>query len=239
MRSSYDLRVIFSILFCAAIAAADNGDLGEVDFARDVRPILSDKCFACHGPDQATRKSELRLDTPEGALKGGRSGFPALVPGDREESELWALISTEFDEERMPPLDGGKELSDDEIETIGRWIDEGAPWAEHWSFLPPRRQTPTSVEGEDWSQGAVDDFLLKKMRSVGFEPEVRASKEKLLRRASFDLTGLAPTLEELDAFLADVEPGAWQRVLDRLFACLLYTSPSPRDRQKSRMPSSA
>ena len=109
MRSSYDLRVIFSILFCAAIAAADNGDLEEVDFARDVRPILSDKCFACHGPDQATRKSELRLDTPEGALKGGRSGFPALVPGDREESELWALISTEFDEERMPPLDGARE----------------------------------------------------------------------------------------------------------------------------------
>ena len=222
MRSSYDLRVIFSILFCAAIAAADNGDLEEVDFARDVRPILSDKCFACHGPDQATRKSELRLDTPEGALKGGRSGFPALVPGDREESELWALISTEFDEERMPPLDGGKELSDDEIETIGRWIDEGAPWAEHWSFLPPRRQTPSGVEGEDWSQGAVDDFLLKEMRSVGFEPEVRASKEKLLRRASFDLTGLAPTLEELDAFLADVEPGAWQRVLDRLFASSRY-----------------
>ena len=222
MRSSYDLRVIFSILFCAAIAAADNGDLGEVDFARDVRPILSDKCFACHGPDQATRKSELRLDTPGGALKGGRSGFPALVPGDREESELWALISTEFDEERMPPLDGGKELSDDEIETIGRWIDEGAPWAEHWSFLPPRRQNPSGVEGEDWSQGAVDDFLLKEMRSVGFEPEVRASKEKLLRRASFDLTGLAPTLEELDAFLADVEPGAWQRVLDRLFASSRY-----------------
>ena len=106
---------MFSILICVAVAVGDKTDSGEVDFARDVRPILSDKCFACHGPDQAARKSELRLDTPEGALKGGRSGFPALVPGDRNESELWALISTEFDEERMPPSKSGKELREEHV----------------------------------------------------------------------------------------------------------------------------
>ncbi|MDE0892156.1 MAG: hypothetical protein OSB14_08230, partial [Planctomycetota bacterium] len=97
---------MFSILLCAALFATETGDEGEVNFARDVRPILSDKCFACHGPDQAARKSQLRLDTREGALKGGRSGFPALTPGDRDESELWAMVSSEFDEERMPPVDG-------------------------------------------------------------------------------------------------------------------------------------
>lgn len=222
MWSSYDLRVMFSILFCVVIAAGDKGDMGEVDFARDVRPILSDKCFACHGPDQAARKSELRLDTREGALKGGRSGFPALVPGDRGESELWAMISTELEEERMPPPESGKELSSVELETLGRWIDQGAAWAEHWSFVAPKRSAPMKIEEDSWARGPIDSFLLEEMRRAGFEPEVPTSKEKLLRRASFDLTGFGPTLEELDDFLADNEPGAWQRVLDRLFSSQRY-----------------
>jgi hypothetical protein len=214
--------VMFSILLCAALFAAETGDEGEVNFARDVRPILSDKCFACHGPDQAARKSELRLDTREGALKGGRSGFPALTPGDRDESELWAMVSSEFDEERMPPLDGGKELSSDELETLGRWIDQGAPWAEHWSFLPPKRSTPERLNDDSWSRGPIDGFLLGEMRKVGFEPEPPASKEKLLRRASFDLTGLPPTIEELDLFLNDPNPSAWDLALERLFASPRY-----------------
>ena len=212
--------MLTSLLFSGVLIGGPT-DPGEVDFARDVRPILSDRCFACHGPDQAARKSELRLDTREGALHGGRSGFPAIVPGDREESELWAMISTDFREERMPPEDSGKELSPAEIETLGRWIDQGADWAEHWSFVPPKR-TSARHPADEWSSGAIDEFLWKRMREEGFAPEEAASREKLLRRANFDLTGLPPTIDELDAFLGDDLAGAWDRALDRLFASPRY-----------------
>ncbi len=210
-------------LFIFAVVLSDGSSrAGEVDFARDVRPILSDKCYACHGPDQTSRKSKLRLDTRAGTFQGGRSGFPAVVPGEREESELWAMVTTEFSEERMPPEEGGEALSPAEIETLGRWIDQGAEWAEHWAFV-----TPTQVELErhpqdDWSNGPIDEYIWLRMREEGFEPEAPATKEKLLRRASFDLTGLPPTLEELDTFLADSEDGAWDRALDNLFSSPRY-----------------
>ncbi|MCH2103883.1 MAG: PSD1 and planctomycete cytochrome C domain-containing protein [Planctomycetes bacterium] len=210
------------LLIFAALVNEGPSEPREVDFAREVRPILSDKCFTCHGPDLAARKAELRLDTRAGALKGGRSGFPAVVPGDREESELWAMITSEFTSERMPPEEGGKELSADELETLGLWIDQGAEWAEHWAFVAPARAEPAPLSGDEWSQGPVDQLLLERMRQEGFEPEAPASKAKLLRRASFDLTGVPPTLEELDVFLADDTEGAWGRALDRLFASPRY-----------------
>ena len=117
---------MLSLLIFAAVLSDGSSEAREVDFAREVRPILSDKCFACHGPDQAARKSGLRLDTRAGAIQGGRSGFPAIVPGERDESELWAMVTTEFSEERMPPEESGKDLSPAEIETLGLWIDQGA-----------------------------------------------------------------------------------------------------------------
>ena len=213
---------MLSLLIFAALSSDGSPEPREVDFSREVRPILSDKCFTCHGPDLAARKSELRLDSRAGALKGGRSGFPAVVPGDRDESELWAMITTEFSGERMPPEESGKELTADEIETLGLWIDQGAEWAEHWAFVAPERPQPAPLAGDEWSRGPVDEFLLERMRQEGFDPEVPASKAKLLRRASFDLTGMPPTLEELDAFLGDNDEGAWDRALDRLFASPRY-----------------
>ena len=146
------------------------GFAGGFDFDRHIRPILSDKCFQCHGPDEGKRESELRLDSRERALKGGRSGYPAIVPGDRGESEVWALISSEFDEERMPPKEAAKQLTAEEIEVLGRWIDEGAPWAEHWSFVAPQRPSVPVVDDGGWSRGAEDRFLWRRMAARGFRP---------------------------------------------------------------------
>jgi len=213
---------MLSLFIFAAVLSDGSSGAREVDFAREVRPILSDKCFACHGPDQAARMSGLRLDTREGALEGGRSGFAAITPGDRDESELWAMVTTEFSEERMPPEESGKELTADEIETLGLWIDQGADWAEHWSFVAPSRKEVSKDEADSWSQGPIDEYLWRRMRAEGLEPEAPASREKLLRRASFDLTGLPPTIEELDALLGDSAEGAWDRALDRLFASPRY-----------------
>ena len=121
----------------------------SVEFNRDVRPLLSDKCFVCHGPDEEARKAKLRLDTREGALGELRFGGHAVVPGDAESSELFLRISTEHAEDRMPPAESGKSLAEEEVELLRRWIEEGAKWQEHWAFVPPRRGEPPTVARAD------------------------------------------------------------------------------------------
>ena len=214
-----DLPPLPALLLALPTAAAAQDP--PVDFARDVRPILSDNCYLCHGFDAETREAGLRLDTREGAFGELRSGGAAVVPGDLDASELAYRILAEPGE-RMPPVDSGRELTAEEIDVLRRWVAQGAPWEEHWSFVPPERPEPPAVERADWPLGPLDAFVLARLEEEGLAPSPDASKEALLRRVTFDLTGLPPTVEEQDAFLADDEPGAYERVVDRLLASPRY-----------------
>ena len=198
-------------LLAAPLLAQEPVDFAKpVDFSKEVRPILSDHCYACHGPDEATRKAQLRLDTPEGAA--AVIAATATTP-----SELVARISAHDAGERMPPAGFPKPLTPAKIETLVRWISEGAKWEAHWSFVTPERPEVPDA-GEGWALTAIDRFLAARLAAEDLTPNPAADRETLLRRISYDLTGLPPTQPELDAFLADTEPGAYERQVDRLLA---------------------
>mgnify|MGYP002622699995 FL=1 len=188
-----------------------------IDFASEVRPILSSTCFRCHGPDEQTREAGLRLDTRKGALgSGGEEG--RIVPGDVAASELIRRITSGEADERMPPPDAEKQLTADEIETLKNWIAAGAAWEEHWSFTAPTKPELPAVKQSDWPRGPIDHFVLARMEQEGLSPAPPAERAALLRRVTLDLTGLPPTIAELDAFLADESPTAYEKVVDRLLA---------------------
>ncbi|HVR72329.1 MAG TPA: PSD1 and planctomycete cytochrome C domain-containing protein [Vicinamibacteria bacterium] len=190
-----------------------------VSFNKDVRPILADKCFACHGPDRNRREVGLRLDREEGAKLRLPSGEVAIVPGDPERSALIRRVTEPDEEQRMPHVSSGKDrLSAAEIGTLRRWIAQGAVWQPHWSYLPPVRPEPPAVKDTGWPKNPVDAFVLAAIEAEGLAPAPEAPRSDLLRRLSFDLTGLPPTPEELRAFLADDAPGAYERQVDRLLA---------------------
>ena len=197
-----------------------------MDFAKDVLPILSDRCYACHGPDGAGRQAGLRLDLKEHAF-ADRDGFPALVPGDLEASELAARIRSEFPEEQMPPPDSNYALSEEEVQLLERWIQEGARWDEHWAFVPPARPTPPFLPpGADspgtGSRGAIDRFVLAALERDGIAPAPEADPGALLRRVTLDLTGLPPTPEALEAYLESPWDDRFERAVDRLLASPAY-----------------
>ncbi len=196
-------------------------DADEINFDRDIRPILSDKCFHCHGPDQKTREADLRLDTRAGAM-GNDDATGAVIPGKPDDSELWRRVSSRDASEQMPPADSGRSLSDAERDLLRRWIAEGAPWTEHWAFVPPGSPPLPSVKQESWSRTPVDRFILARIEQAGLRPSPEASKETLIRRVTIDLTGLPPTIDEIDAFLADNSPAAYDKVVDRLLASPRY-----------------
>lgn len=186
------------------------------DFNRDIRPILSNACFHCHGPDEANRGADLRLDDEETAKEY------AIVPGDLEASEVIRRITSDDPDERMPPPDSKRSLTAEQVDTIKRWVAGGAPWAKHWSFVPPQREAFPRVEKKDWPQQGIDYFTQARLEKEGLAPSPRASRETLIRRATLDLIGLPPTLEEVDAFLADESPDAFEKVVDRLLASPHY-----------------
>ena len=186
-----------------------------VRFNRDVRPILSENCFECHGPDAAKRKADLRLDS--GAL-----GQAVVVAGKPTESELFKRITHADPEERMPPADSGRALTPGNIETLRTWIEQGGEWGKHWAFIPPKRPTIPPAKNSAWPSGAIDRFVLAKLKWAGLHPSPRADKETLLRRVTFDLTGLPSAPREIDAFLADTSPRAFEKVIDRLLASPRY-----------------
>ena len=188
----------------------------QVDFNFQVRPILSDMCFKCHGPDPRNRKAGLRLDTREGAFGTTKTGSRAVVPGDLEESEMVSRITATDKSERMPPESLGRTLSAADIELIKRWVKEGAQWQPHWSFLKPVAAPAPPVNDRRWPKSAIDHFVLARLESERLAAAQEASKEVLIRRLTFDLTGLPPTLAEVDAFLADRTPDAYERLVDRL-----------------------
>jgi hypothetical protein len=209
MRSA---RLLLTLgLVTASPAAADE----PIRFNRDVRPILSDKCFACHGPDATHRKADLRLDTADGARQ-------VVVPGKPAESELIARVTSPQKSRRMPPAKSGKELSAAEIDLLRRWVEQGARYQAHWSYLPPQRPAVPAVKNAAWPRDAIDRFLLARIESAGLLPSPEADAITLVRRLSFDLTGLPPTPAEVDTFLADDRPDAYDRLMDRLLASPHY-----------------
>jgi mono/diheme cytochrome c family protein len=186
-----------------------------VEFNRDVRPILADTCFQCHGPDKAQRKAALRLDTEEGAAK-------ILGRDDPTRSELVRRITATDDAERMPPPKSGRALTPAQIDTLKRWVADGAKWQRHWSFLPPARPLLPGVRSRDWPRNGIDHFILARLEREGLAPSPEADRTTLLRRVTLDLTGLPPTPAEVDAFLADASPDGYEKAVDRLLASPRY-----------------
>ena len=187
----------------------------KIDFDREVRPIFSDKCFACHGPDEKQRQAGLRFDTKEG-------GSRVIIPGDSGNSRLLQRISATNKANRMPPPASGLSLSDSQIDLIRRWIDQGAGWETHWSYVPPKRPNLPSVRRKNWIRNPIDTFILAKLESENLTPSPEADKATLLRRVSFDLTGLPPTPAELDSFEADKSSDAYDKRVDALLLSPRY-----------------
>lgn len=197
---------------------ACQGLANPVGFNREVRPILAEHCFACHGPDAQQRKGGLRLDLREGAMAKLKSGATAVVPGDPVGSALIHRIETASADDLMPPPGFQKPLTPREKEVLRRWIQEGAGYEIHWALLPPQRVDPPPVHLRRWPRNPVDHFVLAQLESRKWTPSPEADRPTLLRRLSLDLTGLPPTPAERDAFLADRLPGAYERVVDRLLS---------------------
>ena len=188
----------------------------RIDFNRQVRPILSDTCYKCHGPDAKERQAGLRLDQQEGAFAKLDSGATAIVAGDLAASELVRRITSTDPDQLMPPPESGKKLTAAQIETLKRWVEQGAEWKGHWSFLKAERHALPAVSDEAWSANTIDRFILSRLDQAGLKHAPEADKATLIRRVTLDLTGLPPTPEEVDAFLADNSPEAYERVVDRL-----------------------
>jgi hypothetical protein len=193
----------------------------EIVFNRDIRPILSDKCFHCHGPDAVARKIKLRLDS-EAAAKADLGEHFAIVPGSPEKSELVRRTSSENPAVRMPPPYSGLKLTGEEIALLRRWVASGAQWQKHWSFISPVSPSLPSVALKTWPRNPIDNFVLARLEKEGLRPSPEADRTTLIRRVSLDLTGLPPSPAEVDAFLADTSPNAYERVVDRLLASQRY-----------------
>jgi hypothetical protein len=197
-------------------------DDARINFDREIRPIFSNTCFKCHGPDAKQRKAHLRLDRHEGMLAELKSGNRAVVPGKSAESALVARITAADPEERMPPPASGKKLSPEQIELLKRWVDEGAEYREHWSFLPLKRPEPPSVNDTAFVHNVIDEFVRDRLQRAGLRHSPPADKVTLIRRVTYDLTGLPPTPAEVDAFLADNSAEAYERLVDRLLTSPNY-----------------
>jgi hypothetical protein len=194
----------------------------EVDFNRDIRSILSENCYACHGPDDSKRKAKLRLDKQEDAFKPAKSGEFAIVPGDLSKSELVRRITTSDEDDRMPPAKSGKHLTPQQIELLRRWIEQGAKWKNHWSYIKPERPPLPEVKNRKWPRNDIDYFILTRLEKENLKPSAEASRETLIRRLSLDLTGLPPTIDEVNRFLKDKRAGAYDRLVERLLASPHY-----------------
>jgi mono/diheme cytochrome c family protein len=232
------LAQLLAMFAVAARALAAPAPKAAVDFNRDVLPILSENCFQCHGPDEKTREAKLRLDTKDGLL---RTQKPVVIPGKATSSELFKRLVTKDADDLMPPPKSKKTLTPAQIETVRRWIDAGAPYATHWAFTPPVRPAVPAIK---WSGGVmeqgsgavrnsntptlqhsafpIDAFIAARLAKEGLRPSPEAPRETLIRRVTLDLTGLPPTPTEVDAFLADKSPKAFETVVDRLLASPRY-----------------
>ncbi len=207
-------RLLASILIFSSAGA--ESALAAVDFDREIRPILSENCFTCHGPDSNKRMANLRLDL------GDPSSLPTgvVVPGKSAESHLIQRVAA-TDARRMPPASTGKSLTPAQVAALKQWIDEGAKWRKHWAFEPPVRPAVPTIAGT-WAHNPIDNFISARLQTEGLKPSAEADRATLIRRVSLDLTGLPPTISELDAFLADKSPDAYEKRVDALLASPRY-----------------
>ncbi len=195
---------------------------GQIDFNRDIRPILADKCWSCHGPDAVAKKIKLRLDSESAAMADLGRGRHAIVPGNVEQSQLVRRITAKDEAMRMPPVDSGHKLSQAEIDLLVEWVRQGAKWQRHWAFIAPARPPLPQIKNKTWPKNAIDHFALARLEREGLEPSPEADRATLIRRVSLDLTGLPPTIAEVDDFLNDKSPNAYEKVVDRLLASPRY-----------------
>lgn len=209
-------KTSLAVLTCVSLVQAD-----DINFAQDVRPILSDKCFHCHGPDQATREADLRLDKEKSVL-ANRDGSPVVKPGDLDSSGLIHRIMSSDEYEIMPPPEMKKPLSPEEIETLRQWVAQGAQWSKHWAFEEPVRHEAPLVTKKDWAANWIDQFVLARLEKEGVQPSTDADTSTLLRRVSFDLTGLPPTAEMLAKLTADSSAESFAAIVDQLLTSPHY-----------------
>ena len=193
----------------------------KISFNKDIRPILSNKCFFCHGPSEKSRKAELRLDIEEEAFKE-KDRFAAFVRNNLEDSEAWHRITSEDPDEVMPPPEFKKELTKTEINTIKAWIEQGAEWEGHWAFMPVKETKEPKTDLSRWVRNPIDSFVMETLSKKGLHPSPETDRRTLIRRVYFDLTGLPPTPEEINDFLLDHSPNAYEKVVNRLLASNAY-----------------
>ena len=209
--------LLLSLLCHSVHAASKSTDAAAtVDFNRDIRPILSENCYKCHGPDDEARKAKLRFDVQGEALKPAKSGSIAIVPGSPEKSELIARVTATDPDDRMPPLKTGKKLTAAQTESLRKWIAQGAKYATHWAYVKPARPVPPMVKNTRWSHNGIDQFILARLEKEHLQPSSPADRYTLIRRVSLDLTGLPPSIEEVDRFVADKSPRAYEELVERL-----------------------
>ena len=215
------MRTFFCLMFANLLLpqfTAAQSPAEPIDFGRQIQPILAKRCYACHGPDKA--EGGLRLNSKEAAFAKLESGTHAITAKDAAKSELLKRVTSREEGVQMPPE--GAPLTDSQIALLRRWIDEGAEWKEHWAFLAPQPQQPPMVKDVKWVANPIDSFILSKLEQKGFVPAPPADKTALLRRVTFDLTGLPPTLADVESFLADDSPTAYEKVVDRLLQSQHY-----------------
>jgi mono/diheme cytochrome c family protein len=205
----------------AAPPAPRAGTRPTVSYARDVLPILSANCFTCHGPDPKTRKAKLRLDLPEALTRKLRGGGHALVPGDPGKSEAIARVFS-AGRDQMPPRKSGRKLTDEQKQTLKRWVEEGAHYQVHWAFVPPRRPPVPAPRNASWARNPIDSFVLARLEKEGLAPSPEADRPTLARRVALDLTGLPPDLQLVDSFVTDTRPDAYEKFVDRVLASPAY-----------------
>jgi hypothetical protein len=214
--------VAFMALGVAATQLRAAASPDRVDFNYHIKPLLSDRCYFCHGPDEKARKAKLRLDTKEGLFKAIDGGMSVVKPGNPTKSEIIRRITSADPEERMPPPKSNLALSQEEVGLIQRWVQQGAEWKKHWSLIPLVDVKVPAVKNKNWPRNDIDRFVLARLEREKLKPSPEADQERLLRRITFDLTGLPPTIAEIDAFLADKSPDAYVRVVDRLLVAPAY-----------------
>ena len=222
LRSLLNAALGFSALTAGSAVAADRKATVPVDFKRDISAILSDNCYSCHGPDDKERKSKLRLDHREDALQPAKSGEIAIVPGNPAKSELLRRITSTDEDEVMPPPKSKKKLTPRQVDLLTRWIVEGAKWTEHWAYVPPVQPVIPDVGNHRWPKNDIDRLVLAKLEHEKLKPSKEANKTHLIRRATYDVTGLPPTPQEIDAFLADKSAASYDKVVDRLLESPAY-----------------
>ncbi|MEO2048850.1 MAG: DUF1553 domain-containing protein [Pirellulales bacterium] len=208
-------------LFWHSSTSAAGPDQGKIQFNRDIRPILSVACFVCHGPDTAKRKADLRLDD-KSSVYADRDGYQIVTPNNPDDSELYTRIISDDPDLQMPPPDSDITLTAQQKYIIRRWIEQGATWQKHWSFITPAQPKHPALKNSDWAKNSIDAFILARLEKEGLKPSQPASRETLIRRVSFDITGLPPSIEEIDAFLNDRSPNAYEKVVDRLLKSKRY-----------------